>query len=316
MRVLVVDDDPIVRDLMKVVLEQESYDTVHMAASAAVALDILTCHRNVFDVLVLDIAMPEMDGISLCREIRKLPAYERTPIIMLTAKSDIFSVEGAFAAGANDYITKPFDVKGIDVRIQIAERMMRETRASGTSRSKYHIARQDDARHGFASQDAVHLPDVQQHTDPFSLGNYLAQLTRERLNETSVFAVQIEEFERLYQTETSLKLVMVLSEVWQAITIVADNPRMLGAYFGSGSFMCIVPDDIQDKQAQIERRIAAELRRSRPLIMTHLVGSVSIALGRPIRPNASKTKRVRTTFSRAQFLLHRRLQSMEAAKAQ
>ncbi|WP_417837698.1 response regulator, partial [Thalassospira tepidiphila] len=126
MRILIVDDDPLIRDLVHTVLRQDKTNEVVVAASGPAALDILHHEDELFEMLMLDIEMPEMDGIELCRSIRKLPDYKTTAIVMLTRKSGLSDIEGAFAAGATDYITKPFDVKDIQPRLRIAQRKMRD----------------------------------------------------------------------------------------------------------------------------------------------------------------------------------------------
>jgi len=307
MRVLVVDDDPVILDLLRVILQQEGHESIHVAESGQAALDILGRKDDVFDVLILDIAMPSMDGITLCRKIRDLPAYADTPIIMLTAKSDSLSIESAFAAGANDYITKPFDVKGIGVRIQIAERMMREGCKTYSIDSQKVLLTGTAGSHDFDLGDPVRINKISQHTDPFSLGNYLSQLARTRVDKTSVFAAKIGSFKDYYESCTSQELLVLISEVWNGISSSADNSRLLGAYVGSGTFICIATDDVQEVWPAMEHQIGSYLDNSEAVNTSGLSSGISVTLGRPFRPNASKTKRVRPTFDRALSLLERRL---------
>ncbi|WP_417275691.1 response regulator [Celeribacter halophilus] len=95
MRILIVDDDPLIRDLVRTVLRQDQTNEVVVAASGPAALDILQHEDELFEMLMLDIEMPEMDGIELCRSIRKLPDYKTTAIVMLTRKSGLSDIEGA-----------------------------------------------------------------------------------------------------------------------------------------------------------------------------------------------------------------------------
>jgi len=312
MRILAVDDDPVVLDLLKVILKQEGHDEVVVAGSGPAALDILVRDDSGFDVLVLDIAMPGMDGVVLCREIRKLRYYADTPIIMLTAHSDSRSIESAFGAGANDYITKPFDIKGIGIRLQIAERMMAENRITLDINALQSKLDGPEGQHCFALEDAVCLRGVKQHTDVFSLGNYLSTMERYRVDETSVFAGQIQSFDALYRSCTEQELATVLSEVWNSISAAADNTRLLGSYVGSGTFILIAACSIQDEWLGLEPTIKTILAASPSLKKASLGCPVAVVLGRPFRPNASKTKRVKPTFDRARQLLQKRLE-MDAA---
>ena len=94
------------RNLVRTVLEEDGYD-VHESADGRQALDAL--HSISPDLVITDINMPEMDGITLLREIRKLPALRRTPVLILTTESDDEVKASARAAGATGWIGKPFD---------------------------------------------------------------------------------------------------------------------------------------------------------------------------------------------------------------
>ncbi|MCX7560202.1 response regulator [Sulfitobacter sp. F26204] len=306
MKFLVVDDDPLVLDLVTLVLQQEGHKTIHTARSGVEALDLLRTYTGIYDVLVLDISMPEMNGIALCHHIRHLPGYKNTPIIMLTANSDSISIEKAFAAGANDYITKPFDVKSIGGRIQIARRMMDEHQISYAADQDYFSEPGKIGEHEFGVSDPIRITGMEQHTDTFSLGNYLLQLAKKRVNETYVFAAQIDDFTSIYENSDSQTLLVTISEVWRAISSAADDNRLLGAYFGSGVFMCIATSDIQDLWNKMEHDVVAILQRSERLKKIGASTDIPLIVGRPVKPNASKTKRVRPSFNRAISLLEKR----------
>lgn len=312
MKILAVDDDPVVLELLQVVLKQEGHSKIVVAESGPAALDILARDDEGFDVLVLDIAMPDMDGVVLCSEIRKLESYSDTPIIMLTAHSDSRSIESAFGAGANDYITKPFDIKGIGFRLQVAERMMAESRITLDINAMETGEDAEEGLHAFRIDNAVCLQGVKQHTDEFSLGNYLSTMEKYRVEETSVFAAQIRSFDTLYRTCTDHELGIVLTEVWNSISAAADNTRLLGTYVGSGTYILITACSIQEEWIGLEPMIKTNLATSESLKAARLGCPVSVALGRPFRPNASRTKRVKPTFDRARQLLQKRL-DMDAA---
>jgi len=103
-RILVVDDDEMVLMALGELLKPEGYE-VHTVSSGAEALEKLD--RNGYDLLMLDVIMPQMDGFELCRRIREIERYRDTPIVFLTAKSrDDDKVKG-LEVGANLFLSKP-----------------------------------------------------------------------------------------------------------------------------------------------------------------------------------------------------------------
>ncbi|MEM9542636.1 MAG: response regulator [Cyanobacteria bacterium P01_E01_bin.42] len=103
--ILAVDDSPIVRQSIKQALHQQY--SVIVADNAVDALSAIY-HQNV-DLLLLDVTMPGVDGLELCRTVRSLPQFENLPIIMLTARDGAFDKVQGRLAGATEYLTKPFD---------------------------------------------------------------------------------------------------------------------------------------------------------------------------------------------------------------
>lgn len=115
-KVLVVDDDNNICELLKLYLEKEGYGviTAHDGDEAVVKFNALKP-----DVVLLDIMLPELDGWQVCREIRK---KSNVPIIMITAKSETFDKVLGLELGADDYIVKPFDTKEVIARIKAVSR--------------------------------------------------------------------------------------------------------------------------------------------------------------------------------------------------
>lgn len=112
--VLMVDDDATNRILVSEILDLCGYESIQ-AGSGIEALDVLV--ENPVDVILLDIMMPDMDGYEFCKKLKESNNLSHIPIIMLTALIDDESKQKAFAAGANDYITKPFKMDDLVSRI-------------------------------------------------------------------------------------------------------------------------------------------------------------------------------------------------------
>ncbi len=103
-RVLVVDDEPDVVEILRYNLSKNNYD-VTSAYSGKQAIE--NALKTLPDIIIMDIRMPEMNGIETCREIRKIDQLKDIPVLFLTADSDEYTTMSAFDAGASHFITKP-----------------------------------------------------------------------------------------------------------------------------------------------------------------------------------------------------------------
>lgn len=111
-RLLITDDDPAILGLIRAILEPEGFEIAeaHNGIEAVGAVE----HSD-FDLLILDIMMPEMDGLEACRRIRQ---FSDVPIIFLSAKDEEADTVIGFALGADDYITKPFKPRELTARVR------------------------------------------------------------------------------------------------------------------------------------------------------------------------------------------------------
>ena len=125
MRVLVVDDERAVRDSLRRALELEGYD-VELAADGEEALERLAQNGEP-DAVVLDILMPKIDGLEVCRRLRR--EGHRLPVLMLTARDEVENRVAGLDAGADDYVTKPFALEELLARLRALLR--RTTSGSG-----------------------------------------------------------------------------------------------------------------------------------------------------------------------------------------
>ena len=121
--ILVADDESRIRAIIRKYAEFEGH-TVTEAVDGMEA--VLLCRKNQYDLIVMDIMMPELDGFSACREIRKIT---QTPIIMLSARGEEYDRINGFEVGIDDYVVKPFSPKELMLRMNAI--MKRVSRSSG-----------------------------------------------------------------------------------------------------------------------------------------------------------------------------------------
>ena len=111
-KVLIVDDDSNISELIALYLQKEGYQTKQVYTGKE-ALKVFSEYTP--DIVLLDIMLPEMDGYDVCKEIRRMG---KTPIIMLTAKGEVFDKVLGLELGADDYVVKPFDPKELVARVK------------------------------------------------------------------------------------------------------------------------------------------------------------------------------------------------------
>ncbi|HVM07209.1 MAG TPA: response regulator transcription factor [Acidimicrobiales bacterium] len=111
-RVLLVEDDASLREVAATVLESQGY-SVEAASDGAAGLDAFRARP--FDLVLLDVMLPGLDGFSLCREIRR---HSNVPIVMLTARRETHDVVAGLELGADDYVTKPFEAPELIARVR------------------------------------------------------------------------------------------------------------------------------------------------------------------------------------------------------
>jgi DNA-binding response OmpR family regulator len=126
-RILLVDDEQSIQTLLSYPLRKEGYDVVQ-ATDGRQALDRFD--EQVFDLVVLDLMLPKLDGLEVCRRLRSKSAV---PIIMLTAKSEEIDKVVGLELGADDYITKPFSMREFSSRVKAALRRVELSRPAETS---------------------------------------------------------------------------------------------------------------------------------------------------------------------------------------
>ncbi len=130
-KILVVDDDTNICELLRLYLEKEQFETV-VANDGETAVEYAIKYNP--DLILLDIMLPKLDGWQVCRQVRKTMD---TPIIMLTAKGETFDKILGLELGADDYVTKPFDTKEVIARVKAVLRRSNDSEKNDNKEVKY-----------------------------------------------------------------------------------------------------------------------------------------------------------------------------------
>jgi DNA-binding response OmpR family regulator len=135
--ILVVDDESRIRSILRKYAEFEGF-TVSEAGDGMEAVQI--CRSESFDLVIMDIMMPELDGFSACREIRK---FSDVPIIMLSARGEEYDKINGFAFGIDDYVVKPFSPKELMLRVAAVLKRTKMSRPADAERPQNKIVELD-----------------------------------------------------------------------------------------------------------------------------------------------------------------------------
>ena len=135
--ILVVDDESRIRAIIKKYAEFEG----HQVTEAADGMEAVTlCRMQSYDIIIMDIMMPELDGFSACREIRKTA---QTPIIMLSARGEEYDRINGFEVGVDDYVTKPFSPKELMLRVDVIMKRVKRAESAAAKESRHEVVELD-----------------------------------------------------------------------------------------------------------------------------------------------------------------------------
>ncbi|MEW9919241.1 PleD family two-component system response regulator [Marimonas sp. MJW-29] len=238
MQILAVDDDPIILELLKQFMVAVGGHSLSVALSGAEALEMINAENAPrFDCFLFDIQMPGMDGIELTRRMRETARYADTPVLMLTAMADKRYVDNAFAAGATDYVTKPFEVSELKARIGLVEGLV----AARQSRTKKIFAAQamPEQPNTVELFEPISIYDVDNVIEYMAMQNYVAQLSRSALFGSTTFAFTIREIETYHRTMSAFEFFSLISDVAEVISDTLMGHQFLMSYAGNGTFVCV-----------------------------------------------------------------------------
>jgi CheY-like chemotaxis protein len=280
MKILAVDDDPIIHDLLEAGLQSQGYSDVTRAEDAEEALALIDSDEAPFDTFLLDNMLPEIDGVELCRRIRAHEDYRMTPIIMVTASRDEALMERAFAAGATDYVTKPFDGLELGTRINIAamlnQSIMRERQSLNRLEEMAKMT-----QIGF--EDRVALTNVYGVSDILAIENQLLRSTS-GCYAMSLFAVEMSDAHERFTTMSAAQFRHDLECIAAAIADCVNMATTQIAYAGRGKFVLVqhgrrrvdiraLGEDIRMRMKETWRPVSAAARSAPALDAMEISGN-------------------------------------------
>lgn len=258
MKALTVDDDPIALSLSEKILAYSGFEVV-TAPDALEASQVIATASPPFDCLLLDFMMPKIEGDYLCHWVRQLPRYVHTPILMVTAAGDKSHIDRAFAAGASDYITKPYSIADLEIRLarlrdEIANRKdTGQATYSCTDEWKSKADRVDFCK-------PLIIGDIAKELKISALEHYIRQIAKSGQGDICAFAFAIQDAAKLHFTCTKADFLSILRETARAISINLPRSESFVSYVGCGSFAGVVRRD--DTEGNTWHRIEQEVRQS------------------------------------------------------
>ena len=238
MKILAVDDDPDFRAILEPALARQGFTNVTLAESGEDALRIIRESPVEFECFILDIQMPGMDGIELCRRIRGLDGYRDAVCVMNTSLSDRKYIDSAFAAGATDYLTKPIDEIEIRARLGMTERLVNERRKTSIAMSVPPSGIIATPSVGF--NDSIPMKRIEGAIDAFAMENYLKTLGIFRAFSMSAFAIKVVNARQIYDMDGGAVFGEVMLDVGTCLSDCMKTHGRMISYFGGGQFVCLI----------------------------------------------------------------------------
>jgi phosphoserine phosphatase RsbU/P len=286
-RILVIDDSEDSRDLTEGALLSAGYTDVHTASSGWQALRILdvgsaTDEKPVVDVALLDILMPEMDGVEVCARIRNDRRYADLPIIMVTALDDMNSLSNAFVAGATDYVTKPVNRIELIARVRASLKLKQELdrRQERERELLSFLSSWGDRRAALWIDEATGL-FVGEVAEAYLTGACGCEFDEA----ISILALTLDRFDDYRRANGEAAARNVLVEVSRAVRRLAATIGIVAASYRNGTMILVAPEVGADAARELGETLRAtvlklHLRNSEAVVSDYITASVVTITGR------------------------------------
>jgi len=311
MRILIVDDSEDSRDLTEAALLSAGYTDIVKAASGWDALKILDVGRTTdegpaVDVALLDIVMPEMDGVEACARIRNDGRHADLPIIMVTSLDDMDSLSNAFVAGATDYITKPVNRVELVARVRAALRLKQELdrRQARERELLTFLSNWGDRRASTLIDEATGL-FVGEAAEAY----LTAAGAAESDGVVSIIALMLDRFDIYRSANGESAARSVLAQVARAVRRLAATVGIVAGAYRNGTIVLVAPELGANSAREFGETLCAAVAKLR------LPNSEGVASDHVTASVAAITGRVKRTIDRVQLLTQAISRVQDAAGA-
>ena len=262
-RILIAEDDPVFRKLLERILRKWGYD-VMVTKDGDEAWDAL--QKEDVHLIILDWMMPGMNGVQICREIRQQERKYYPYIILLTVRDRKEDIVEGMAAGADDYIAKPFDNQELEVRLRAGRRILDLQAALVAAQEKLQEQATHDMLTGLWNRSAIF--DILER-----------ELARTRRQESSlgVIIADLDHFKRVNDTYGHIAGDAVLREAAARMASSLRPYDSIGRY-GGEEFLCVVPGCDGPNGVQVGERIRAHVA-AEPIPTSEGMVPLTVSLG-------------------------------------
>ncbi|WP_460031819.1 diguanylate cyclase domain-containing protein [Megalodesulfovibrio paquesii] len=284
-RILIVDDSPVAALQLEHCLAKAGYEGIVVAPNVRNAFALLEkseaadspAAQPAFDLILMDINMPDMNGIQATRLLKDDPRLQDIPVILISASDDKETLEQGFNAGAIDYLTKPINLLELRARVKAALRLKEETdnrkareRELEALKNKFELLSNLDGLTGIANRRRFDVV-------------FAAEWLRARREQTplSLLMIDIDHFKLYNDTYGHLQGDACLRAVAKAVAGSMNRPADLAARFGGEEFVALLPNTEPDGALAIARHIqdlVAELEIAHASSPVHPLVTVSIGV--------------------------------------